>query len=749
MFLSRRTSHRIIFLTPVFIYLVTATLQSCRQNNSLKEKTDAVVSGSNAFVGPEVCQSCHAKEYKEWRQSDHFKAMMVADDSTVLGDFNNAELNADGVVSRFFLRDEKFFINTEGEDGKNHDYEVKYTLGYYPLQQYLVEFPGGRMQAPRVSYDVANRKWFHQYSGQRIHHRDWLHWTKQAQNWNSMCASCHSTNLQRNYDESTDSYHTTYSNITVSCESCHGMGKKHADYINSPAYQKDEKVKGAYLLLYKGQKNKEQLNGCVQCHARRMEVSSSFIASTEALDNFIPDAPTTENYFPDGQFHNEDYEYGSFTQSKMFHRGVKCSDCHNPHTGRIVFTGNKLCLQCHKPKYDAPQHHFHTAATDGAQCINCHMPSRTYMGNDVRHDHSFRIPRPDQSAQYQTPNACNQCHTDRSAQWAADAIVKWYGTERKHHYSDDLIPGSMLDANSFAHLKRLLADTSATEMVRATAVNYLGEILSEESISAIRQCLHDTSAMVRYHAVTSLSNFPPERWVGDATPLLNDPVRAVRASAANSLSGVPQNTFDQNNLAALASAHNDLMDFLHHQSDFATGNIMLGDYYFKTGDHANAEKYYLRALKIDSLANYARLNLSSVYNAEGQNEKALAILQEALRVDANNPRINYNLALLQVELDKKVEALKYFEQAYKLKYTYDRFYYNYALFLQQLGKSQQAETIFKEGIKIFPNSEPLHYGAAYFFLQTNRREKAVAYILKLREMNPRNQDYTELFQLVK
>lgn len=737
----------------LFLFAATACgyplllfFQSC--GNSDSENPESSLNFSeNEFIGPEACKSCHAQEYNDWLQSDHFKAMMAANDSTVLGDFNGNVLKADGLTSRFFKRDGKFFINTKGDDGENHDYELKYTFGYYPLQQYLAEFPGGRMQVPRVSYDVIKNQWFHQYSGQRIEHHDWLHWTEQSQNWNSMCASCHSTNVQRNYDEATDSYNTTYSHVTVSCESCHGMGRNHAGYINSATYQSGKKVKGSYLLLHKGQKNEEQLSGCVQCHARRMEISSRFIASTEALDNFIPDLPAPESYHPDGQIREEVYEYGSFAQSKMFQRGVKCSDCHHPHTGRLLLAGNKLCLQCHKADYDSPQHHFHSVNTDAAQCINCHMPTHVYMGNDTRRDHSFRVPRPDQSVQYNTPNACNQCHTGKSAQWAADAIAKWYGAERKHHYSDDLIPGSLLNENSFAHLQKLLGDTSATEMIRATAINYLGEILTDESISAIKTCLHDTSSMVRYEAVTSLSNFPHDRWISDVSLLLNDPVRAVRISAANALSGVPQNAFDKNSITFFASAHSELMDFLHHQSDFATGNIMLGDYYFKTGGNQNAERYYLRALQIDSMANYARLNLSSVYNAEGKNAEALSILRDALVIDPTNPRINYNLALLHAELGEKSEALKYFELTRKLDYTYDRFYYNYALYLQQLGDMQQAESLFNEGLKLFPDSELLNYGAAHFFLQTKRKEKALINILKLKELNPGNQSYVELFQL--
>ena len=743
---SRNQVIAVLTLIIITVCTISFTLQSCKQNTSGSKYSLQVT--DNAFVGPDACQSCHAKEYADWSTSDHFKAMMVANDSSVSGDFNNASLNSDGVYSKFFKRDEKFYINTEGDDGKNHDYEVKFTFGYYPLQQYLVEFPGGRMQVPRQSYNVVTKKWFHQYSGHKINHHDWMHWTKQSQNWNSMCANCHSTGLQRNYDEASDSYHTTYTHINVSCESCHGMGKNHIAYINTDEYKEGAKSKGSYLLLAKDQKSNVQLSACVQCHARRMEISSQPIASTEILDNYIPETPTTENYFPDGQFHNEDYEYGSFTQSKMYHRDVKCNNCHNPHSGKLKLEGNKLCLQCHQPKYNSPEHYFHETNTAAAECISCHMPSRIYMGADTRRDHSMRIPRPDQSVKYNTPNACNQCHSNKTSQWSADAIIKWYGKERKYYYTDDLIPGSQLDENSFYHLNKLVHDTTVSEMIRATAINYMGEIVTEGSLSEIKYYLTDSSAMVRHQAVTSLANFPPERWAASVSPLLVDPVRAIRIAAANSLSGVPKQLIDNNRQTDYAAANNELLQFLHFQSDFATGNIMLADYYSRTGENSNAEKYYLRTLKIDSMANYARINLATIYNTEGKNGKAIEILNAAYKTDRENPRISYNLALIYVEVGNKEDALKYFDNAHRLKYGDPQLYYNYGLYLQQAGNSKKAQTMFSEGLKLFENSEKLTYGASYFYLQTGQKEKAFECIRKLQLLNPSNPNYRELFKLI-
>jgi hypothetical protein len=371
------------------------------------DKPDPVSSADSeaAYVGDASCSGCHSTEHQEWLSSHHYMAMMPAHDTTVLGDFSDVTLTADGVTSRFFKRDGKFYINTEGEDGINRDFEVKYTFGFTPLQQYLVEFPGGRMQVPRVSWDVKAGKWYHQYAGQDIPAHDWMHWTGNSQNWNTMCASCHSTNLQKNFDWTTNSYNTTYNIINVSCESCHGPGSKHIELVSSRDYKKGSDSLETFILLGKNSSQDATVNACGICHARKTDITGVVNAGSEFLDDFIPQTPTTEFFHADGQMNDEVYNYTSFLQSKMHRRGIKCTDCHNPHSGKLVLPGNLTCGKCHEPsKYDAPTHTFHKTGTAASECKSCHMYSKEYMGNDLRHDHSFRVPRPDLSAKYGTPN---------------------------------------------------------------------------------------------------------------------------------------------------------------------------------------------------------------------------------------------------------------------------------------------------------------------------------------------------------
>ena len=728
-----------------FIGMGTIGVQQCKP----KESAAPLQAGVNAFVGNQQCKSCHAQEYKAWSGSGHYKAMLEANDSSVEGDFNGKTLVADGVTSRFFKKDGKFYINTQGEDGLNQDFEVKYTFGYHPLQQYLVEFPGGRMQATRASWDVVNKKWFHQYAGQHLPPHDWLHWTGNAQNWNTMCARCHSTNLQKNYNSETDNYHTEFSEINVSCETCHGPGKLHIEYENGDDYRNGKKTTGSFIEVGKNAGQMAQVNTCTPCHARVTEISPHHMNSTELLDNYIPEIPTTEHYHADGQANDEDFIYTSFAQTKMFRQGVKCSSCHEPHTAKLLFPGNQLCMQCHKKSYDDPSHTFHPVGTAGAECKNCHMPGKFYMGNDFRYDHTFRVPRPDLSVEYGTPNACINCHSKKSNQWAADEIVKWYGPTRKYHFAEDLIPGSRIDVNSEAHLIRLLKDTSVPDVVKAASANYLGNIQTPNSLNALLYCLNLQDAGVRYRALKSLTGFPPDQWVNTVGPLLQDSIRAIRIAAADLFVSFPANQIPPAYYDAYVKAKTELDEYLMYQSDFAMGKVMLGDYYLKQNNYYSAIKFYQQGLKKDSALNYARLNLSVAYNLSQQNALALQVLQDAVRIDPTNERAWFNLALLYNEMNNKEGAEKSLAKAVELKSVNPRVYYNYALLLQQGGKNRQAIEMYMQGLKLAPGDEQLNYALALLYLQTRQNDKAREPAAVLKKFYPDKPDYQKMFQYLK
>lgn len=737
--------HSSVFFALIFLSLCTGVfiLERCRPKS-----VTSVDAAPVSYVGDTKCQSCHAREFALWQQSDHYKAMLPANDTTVLGDFNNATFTADGVQSRFFRKEGKFFIQTEGPDGKNHDYEVLYTFGYKPLQQYLVAFPGGRMQVPRVSWDVNRKKWFHQYAGQKIHHKDWLHWTGGGQNWNTMCASCHSTNLQKNYFVDADSFHTTFSVVNVSCESCHGPASRHVQFMEDE-YKPGVKPEQTFLYALDSS-SRAQVDACAPCHARKADVSAELFKPGELLDYHIPEIPTTEFFHADGQVDDEDYIYTSFRQSKMYHRGVKCSNCHDPHSGKTLGIATQTCLQCHDKKYETFEHHKHdmgnAKVAQQVSCISCHMPSKYYMGNDLRHDHSFRVPRPDLTVRYGTPNACSSCHADKQAKWAADAIVKWYGTERRYHFSDDLVPGSAQDASSAAHLTRLMADTAVPAIIQAAAIQYLRDLPSPSSFNTITGALRHVDPQVRYRAVHALGGLPMPQWRDHVLPLLKDPVRAVRIAAADVLLGLRPEEIPMEFREAWTVARRELDSYLMYQADFAVGKIMIADHYYRQNDLLNAEKYYRSGLRGDSMMNYARFNLSALLNAQGRNVEALNVLEDAQRTDPANERVYYNQALLYAELKDIPNAMKSFEKALARGSRNPRVYYNYGLMKQQTGQVRQAEDLFRKGIGLSPMDPELNYALAVLYLQQRQPAKAIEPATVLKRMDPSNPNYQALFR---
>ena len=415
-----------------------------------------------AFVGSETCAGCHRAEAQLWRGSQHRLAMQHADDKSVLGDFSDTGFDYYGVRSRFFRKDGRFFVETDGPDGKLAPFEVKYTFGVDPLQQYLVEFPDGRLQALSIAWDSrpkdkGGQRWFHLYPDEEIKHDDVLHWTRLNQNWNFMCAGCHSTGVRKNYDAATDRFATSFAEISVGCEACHGQGSRHVGWARAQQswwpFGKSEDPRKGLLVRFDERRDvvwpidpgtgnarrnftpalvRKEVETCGLCHARRGELSEDWVPGRWLSDTHVVSPLARGLYSADGQMLDEVYNYGSFKQSRMFAAGVTCGDCHEPHGAKLRAPGDGVCLQCHAAdKYAAVAHHRHATADPALACASCHMPARTYMVVDERHDHSFRIPRPDLSVKLGTPNACNDCHRDKPATWAAAAVESWHGPNRK------------------------------------------------------------------------------------------------------------------------------------------------------------------------------------------------------------------------------------------------------------------------------------------------------------------------------
>jgi len=576
------------------------------------------------FVGREACRPCHKAAFESWLGSDHDLAMAPADDNTVLGDFNEAKFISKGITSRFFRRQGGYFVNTQGPSGEMGDFEITHTFGHDPLQQYLVPFPGGRLQCLSIAWDTVREEWFDLMANQEIPPDDWLHWTRAAQNWNGMCAECHSTNLRKGFDAASNSYHTTWSEIDVSCEACHGPGSRHVEWADVQPMARPVIDDYGLVVPTSGISSREQVELCAPCHSRRSELGDYDHSSAALLHSHLPSVLDEGLYYPDGQILDEVYVWGSFEHH--FHKKV--------HEGQ---------------------------ASDGALCVKCHMPEQPYMVIDQRADHSLRVPRPDLSLTLGTPNACSQggCHDDKPLGWSVDAFTRWYGEAKKPHYGPTLAAGREGRPEALAGLIRLAGDELYPAIVRATALSLLGRYPGEESTRAFAAALADPEALVRHTAATSVVASNPEDLVDLVAPLLFDEIKAVRMQAAVQLADTPEALLKPYQREALRETLAEYRGAMEYSLDFAFAGHNLGNLSARLGDTAAAERYYRTAIGIDDLFYPAKANLAVLLNARGLNDEAEVLLRSILEAYPEQYDVAYSLGLLLAEMGRYPEAERY------------------------------------------------------------------------------------------
>jgi Tfp pilus assembly protein PilF len=672
------------------------------------------------FVGRERCADCHEAATEAWRGSDHDLAMDVATDSTVVGDFDDATFKAHGITSRFYRSDDGFFVHTEGPGGEMGDFEITHTFGHDPLQQYLVPFPGGRLQCLPIAWDRIRGEWFHLYPDRDIPADDWLHWTRNAQNWNGMCAECHSTNLVKGYDHTSRSFDTTWSEIDVSCEACHGPGSAHVAWAELPPMARPAGGDGL-VVPTSGISSPEQVELCAPCHSRRAELGDFTHSSLVMLDHLVPSLLDEGLYHADGQILDEVYVYGSFLQSKMYANDVRCTDCHDAHSLKLRFEGNELCGQCHRlDTYDSADHHFHKKIVDGersagALCVSCHMPEQPYMVIDWRADHSFRVPRPDLSRSIGTPNACGQagCHADKSLDWQIEEYEKWYGRARKPHYGTILAGGRALEPDAQPQLVRLARDPLYPAIVRATALSLLGGFPPDDSTSGFFDtALADPDPIIRRAAVEHLPVTTVERLVEALAPLLFDEVRGVRTLAASRLAGAPDELLEPYQRSRLAEVIAEHVADMEYSLDFAFAGHNLGNLYAQLGDAERAIEFYRAALEVDDLFFPARMNLAVLLSTLGRNNEAEIELREVLEDDPDNGQAAYSLGLLLAEMGRMDDAVTVLGRAAELQPDRARAHYNHGLALQAVGRVGDAERALRRAVGLEPANLELLFALA-------------------------------------
>ena len=693
------------------------------------------------FVGRDTCAECHQTQLEKWTGSDHDLAMDHANEQTVLADFDNATLEHYGVTSTMFRRDGKYFVNTEGPDGEMRDFEVKFVFGFEPLQQYMVEFERApdqpenetaKLQVLRVSWDTEKNEWFYLAPpdvDEKLAPNDPLHWTGVGQNWNHMCASCHSTGLEKNFDVATKTYHTTWSEIDVSCESCHGPGSTHVELAKANSLFWDRNL-GYGLKQLKSDDSTIEIETCAPCHSRRRTVFPDDPPGQDYYDCFSNELLTPSTYYADGQILDEVYVYGSFLQSKMYHKGIRCSDCHDPHTTKLKLDGNAMCVSCHDAhpagKYDTPNHHHHPQGSVGAQCVNCHMPETPYMKVDFRRDHSIRVPRPDLSVDLQTPNACTGCHLDeknvdetkldalphyaawmnaaragdtevqaelaRADKWAADFCNQWYPDKygKQDHFGYALSKGWAGDPSSVNELYELARLRKHQSIVRASALMQLVQLDPQRGLTLAEKLLEDADTQVRTAAVMVMEAAPLNQRLRLLAPLLSNPVRSIRVEAARVLADATAGALKSSDLKLRDTGLEEYRRGLEQNSDLAMSHMGLALLAERQQNFGGAVSAYQTAIGVQPGVTGPRSNLAALYESLAQNVQPGS--QQAINARAEVARL-------------RGEELKLLERDAKLAPDSGTIQYRYGLALYLAGRMEEAVKALTIAAQLEPGTE--------------------------------------------
>ncbi|MDD9177658.1 MULTISPECIES: multiheme c-type cytochrome [Aliivibrio] len=713
------------------------------------------------FVGNETCVDCHKEEVEAWIGSDHDMAMKHADKDSVYGDFNDAIFEFKGKPNRFFKKGDEYWVNIEGPDGKFNDYQISYTFGFEPLQQYMVEFDDGRIQLIPFAWDSRSaeeggQRWYHLYP--EMEKTDEFYWTNTGQNWNFMCADCHSTDVKKNYDAKTDTYNTSWFEINVGCEACHGPASEHITWSKNqtenknPHYGFDRDLsksvkewvfkEGHTTLQPKQIQATDQITMCAQCHSRRTQLNEDQAHikgdSKTLLDSYLPSLITAELYHNDGQIYDEDYVYGSFMQSKMAKKGVTCSNCHNPHSTKLDIPEQAVCSQCHiASEYTPEKHTFHEANTEASQCTTCHMPETTYMGVDARRDHSWQIPRPDLSKNIGTPNVCTQCHEDKDDSWADKQIGQWFPDSpyrNQQHFAVAFYASDINYRGAGDALSYTAQDAKQAGIIRGSALQRLSRFPSKNTLVALGRAIKHDDELIRLGAVQGSAGYSAyDRWQ-ILSPLLTDNVLAIRSEAAGALAAYwsDLNPLQKEQLTAPLNEYINIQLF---NADRGFGRTNLGNVYRSQGKLEKAEQAYLGAIEIEPYFINSYVNLADMYRTQGKENKELELLKEGIKAQPNSGALPYSTGLALLRLEQKKEASQYFRKAAEIEKQNSQYWYVYGLSMEPFDGAAAAQAL-NQAFEL--SGDPQHLFAQCDMLLKNQLKKAAQCITQLEQYAPKN-----------
>jgi len=741
----------LVALVTLGIFLLSPAPAPVRTTAAPVAPTAAPSRPTATLVDESACQGCHAAQAKDWQGSHHQMAMLAAAPETVAGDFDQAVFKGERETTRFFRQGDEFWVNTPGADGQRADFKVAYTFGVAPLQQYLLQVPGGRLQALGVAWDTQQHRWFHLYPGQGVNFKDPLHWSQPGQNANFMCVECHTTGYKREFDAANNQFNSHWNSLGVGCQACHGPASNHLAW----AAKSDASVLDKGLVVNLASANaSSEIDTCARCHARRAPLGDGYANDHAFMDDYLPSALTRELYALDGKIKDEVFEHGAFQQSKMFDKGVRCSNCHDPHSEQLKVSGNGVCLQCHNTAgvaayptvdgrglqakdYTAVEHTHHQPGQPGSQCVDCHMPGKFYMVNDYRHDHGFTLPNPPRAQRLGTPDACLSCHAASDAAKVSEQFRLWYGPDKPQppRYDEGLYLIRNGRPGAAEALITLLQQNNLPAIRRATLLAEVPAYPGANTLRLVARDLHSAAPQVRESAVHALAALmPPAQRAEYLVPLLDDPVRAVRIAAARELLGAGPGL--GTGQAAWQRRIDEYESVQKNLLERAEANFNLATLYQASGRASEVEPALRAALLRDPGFLPAVVSLSQWLEQHGRADDARSLLADQVNRHPASGLLRQTQALALIRAGRTAEAMVALREAVRLEPDNAHYGFVLAVALHDTGHPDQAITQLQRSLVQQPGNREVRLTLAQYYQEQGQAGQAAHLLAELTGINP-------------
>ncbi|MFA9390278.1 MAG: ammonia-forming cytochrome c nitrite reductase subunit c552 [Prolixibacteraceae bacterium] len=775
-----KSNQQFRLLTLPILTLFSVFFQSCTSHKSSEE-----------FTGSSTCIECHAKFYELWSGSHHGLAMQPITSKFIA---NEIQTNQEAILMEkgyytAIVKDTSLIIQ-EVKNEQITNYEVIWALGGKNVYYFLTALDGGRLQTLPLAYNLNTKLWYNNPASAIRHfpqmgghntNDEALPWKHRQYTFNTSCYSCHVSQLSNNFDLASNTYQTNWKESGINCETCHGPASEHVNAARL-AEKKGVPLDDLKLIVTKTFTPEQHNASCAPCHAKMRAITPSYTPGDKYFDNYDLITLESTDFYPDGRDLGENYTMTGWHMNACAKAGeLHCVTCHTS-SGRYRFksndltTANKACTSCHSEKEEHYEQHTHHAISSiSPKCIDCHMPKTTF-GHMDRSDHSFRPPMPMASLEFQSPNACNLCHSNQDAKWAQQQLFKW---KKDNGYQDKTMAAG-----------RLLVDARtekwehSNEIMEAIKTNKYGEVYTTSFLrlmvtldnpqkkEAAFAALKFDSPLIRSAAASALYGFTDLETGKNLLKAAQDEILLVRLAAALPLTIFDQMAFTPDEQTIIQKVSNEYTQSLITRPDDWSAYYNLGNYYQNTGQTEKALISYETATKLAPDAILPLVNSSYLLSVNGNQEQAQLKLEKALLEDPMNEAANFNYGLLMAEVknmdaaDKALrkvlqvnnknaaaaynlaiivsaknpdEAIQFSKNAMEAAPDQPKYGYTYAFFLNQSGKTGEAQVVLTRLINLHPTYVSSAFLLANIYEKTGKKKQALAVYEKALKANANNE----------